>query len=291
MSKFKVWIDDDKVFPGSSGNMMTADVLEADVQRINGFKSGTDVSSQRVNSMIRQNSLVSKALMDISGDNVLDGTSALNNVINVLKKSDNHTVDFTQASSLSNITSGDKLSTSFGKINKQFDSLNTFMKEEENGVKLYASSDTSKGTIEERLTNLGFKEGSLILASGVTATINQIKKQGKVIYFNLVFKFNNTQVTSKIEPGEQTTFVYSIATIPSSFEQCNSTEMFGVTGNVRVILSANNGQCQTQSFSYVEVSGRTIKFKFFLDYFLGTGTAQGICREPEYYTVRGYYLI
>lgn len=128
MSKFKVWIDDNKVLTGDAGNVMTSDVLDADVQRINGFKSGTDVSSQRVNSMIRQNSLVSKALMDLSGDNTLDATSSVSNVINIIKKSDNHTVNFTQASALSNIASGEKLSTSFGKINKQFDTLGNFMK-------------------------------------------------------------------------------------------------------------------------------------------------------------------
>lgn len=185
MSKFKVWIDDNKVMTGDAGNVMTSDVLNADVQRINGFKSGTDVSSQRVNSMIRQNSLVSKALMDISGDNTLDATSAVSDVINILKKSDNHIVNFTQASALSNITSGEKLSTSFGKINKQFDTLGTFMKADESGVKLYASSDTAKGTIEERLTNLGFKQGSVNLASGVTASKNTITRQGNYCILTL----------------------------------------------------------------------------------------------------------
>lgn len=161
MSKFKVWVDDDKVVAGN--NILTSDVLNDDVQRINGFKSGTDVSSIRVNSMIRQNSLVSKALMDISGDNTLDATSSLNNVIAILKKSDNNVVNFTQADALGNITSGEKLSTSFGKISKQFDSLSTFMKEDEGGVKLYASSDTSKGTIDTRL--LG-KVGFVLLYDG-----------------------------------------------------------------------------------------------------------------------------
>lgn len=161
MSKFKVWIDDDKVVTGN--NVMTSDVLNDDVQRINGFKSGTDVSSIRVNSMIRQNSLVSKALMDISGDNTLDATSSLNNVIAILKKSDNNVVNFTQADALNNVTSGEKLSTSFGKISKQFDSLSTFMKEDEGGAKLYASSDTTKGTIDTRL--LG-KVGFTLLYDG-----------------------------------------------------------------------------------------------------------------------------
>lgn len=44
----------------------------------------------------------------------------------------------------------------------------------------YASDDTSKGTIEERLTALGFKEGSVTLSSG-TATTNRITRQGNYV--------------------------------------------------------------------------------------------------------------
>ena len=45
----------------------------------------------------------------------------------------------------------------------------------------YASSDTSKGTIEERLTNLGFRQGAVILGSGFTASINTLKRQGNYV--------------------------------------------------------------------------------------------------------------
>lgn len=45
----------------------------------------------------------------------------------------------------------------------------------------YAGSDHTKGTIEERLTSLGFKEGSFTIsdASIKTTKTNVIKKQGK----------------------------------------------------------------------------------------------------------------
>lgn len=54
-------------------------------------------------------------------------------------------------------------------------------------VALYASADKSKGTIEERLINLGFKEGVASI-DGATATTNTLKKQGKYCIFNLVLE-------------------------------------------------------------------------------------------------------
>lgn len=143
MSKFKIWIDDNKVLPGDAGNVLASDVLETDVQRINGFKSGTDVSSKRVNSILRQNSLVSKALMDLSDNNTFDYNSTLENIKTAIKNLSNYTVNFTQASALSNITSGEKLSTTLGKISKQFNSLSNFMKEDESGVNLSATNATN----------------------------------------------------------------------------------------------------------------------------------------------------
>lgn len=61
----------------------------------------------------------------------------------------------------------------------------------------YASNDTSKGTIEERLTALGFKEGTFTF-TGISAeniTTNYIKKQGKYVIAN----FGVKNVTSDIE--------------------------------------------------------------------------------------------
>lgn len=130
MSKFKIWIDDDKVLPGDAGNVLASDVLDTDVQRINGFKSGTDVSSKRVNSILRQNSLVSKALMDLSGNDTFDYNSTLENIKSAIKNLSNYTVNFTQASTLDNIASGEQLSTTLGKISKQLDALSNFMKKD-----------------------------------------------------------------------------------------------------------------------------------------------------------------
>lgn len=52
-------------------------------------------------------------------------------------------------------------------------------------IATYASEDTSKGTIEERLTAMGFKSGVAVLSDGVTAYTNSLIKQGKYVIFNL----------------------------------------------------------------------------------------------------------
>ena len=45
----------------------------------------------------------------------------------------------------------------------------------------YASTDRAKGTIEDRLTNLGFKSGSATIASG-SASPNNLYRQGNYVY-------------------------------------------------------------------------------------------------------------
>lgn len=68
----------------------------------------------------------------------------------------------------------------------------------------YASEDTSKGTIEERLNKLGFKEGTFTIVSG-SALTNSIKKQGKLVWAN--FMSNNKtiiRVPNEFRPKENT---------------------------------------------------------------------------------------
>lgn len=50
----------------------------------------------------------------------------------------------------------------------------------------YASNDTSKGTIEERLTSLGFKQGSITLPSGCTVIKNVLTRQGNYVIGELL---------------------------------------------------------------------------------------------------------
>ena len=92
---------------------------------------------------------------------------------------------------------------------------------------IYASGDKSKGTIEERLTKLGFSEGSFTFIggmSGTTVVTNSIKKQGKYVIANLG--------VAPIDSGK----IY----IPSQFQPKEDTTVsaYGIDSNLKVISSA-----------------------------------------------------
>lgn len=70
---------------------------------------------------------------------------------------------------------------------------------------------TLNGTdLETRLTNLGFRQDVVTLASGVTASTNEIKRQGNYVFCNIVFSNFSKYATD----GKQT---YQIGTIPNLF--------------------------------------------------------------------------
>lgn len=87
----------------------------------------------------------------------------------------------------------------------------TVPKAKEAQIAKYASEDTSKGTIEERLTNLGFKEGTVSISHG-TATLNNIKKKGKYCILNLVVKAEE-EGNLVVSPAQG----YIFATVPEDF--------------------------------------------------------------------------
>ena len=61
----------------------------------------------------------------------------------------------------------------------------------------YASSDTSKGTIEERLTNLGFREDSAsITGSGLgTVSKNSLTRIGNYVFVDIEFTVGSDETT------------------------------------------------------------------------------------------------
>lgn len=73
---------------------------------------------------------------------------------------------------------------------------------------MYASTDTSKGTIEERLTKLGFSKGSFgISGFGGNTTVyeNSIKKQGKYVIAHIrASNFISINVPNEMLPKENT---------------------------------------------------------------------------------------
>ena len=80
-------------------------------------------------------------------------------------------------------------------------------------IATYASEDTSKGTIEERLSAMGFKSGVAVLPNGVTASTNSLTKQGKYVVFNLYA--GNNDCTS--------------IGIPEDFRPTDGTQIVGYT--------------------------------------------------------------
>lgn len=79
-TRFQIWVD----YPTDQNSLSYIDLLN-DPQRNTGFVSGTAASSSRVNSMLRQDSLVVAALMDsIAPDSDLDLRSAFTDVKEVM---------------------------------------------------------------------------------------------------------------------------------------------------------------------------------------------------------------
>lgn len=88
----------------------------------------------------------------------------------------------------------------------------------------YADADTTKGTIEERLTNLGFREGSISLASEITATQNKLTRQGNYCLLTLRLDSSSTLSTSSTT---------TIGVIPEEFrpkEDITTSFIYGTAG-------------------------------------------------------------
>ncbi len=142
----------------------------------------------------------------------------------------------------------------------------------------YASEDTSKGTIEERLTNLGFKKGSISLSSGITASENILTRQGNYVIGKLKITGGLYLHYLSTEDVTQAVFEMNIGTISEQFrpKAVYDTNMLGtiyftgfsegnsnsaITGTVRIHtngtiyceLICNGGYGSLQSTTYEPV--------------------------------------
>lgn len=73
--------------------------------------------------------------------------------------------------------------------------------------------DSSKGTVEERLTALGFREGSVILGENITATQNVLKRQGNYVLGHLIL-----DVSKLSDDGDYATPSQTVFTLPDNFK-------------------------------------------------------------------------
>ena len=111
----------------------------------------------------------------------------------------------------------------------------------------YASTDTSKGTIEERLTNLGFKHGSASVSLGSAAT-NSVKRQGNYCILNLVLKdeyFTGVVATLPAQFRPKATFTTKVGAKFRTFDAFEvyaaATCTIATDGTITVALIDYNG--------------------------------------------------
>lgn len=100
----------------------------------------------------------------------------------------------------------------------------------------YASQDTTKGTIEERLTSLGFRQGSFSIVdtsvvspadagtTQITITKNQIKRQGNYCVGSFSFYFSFTR-NPDFSGSSFSVTNRATVTIPNEFKAKNETEL------------------------------------------------------------------
>lgn len=232
MSNFKIWIDT----PIGGTNVVASEAFGNDTQRQNGFKAGTPASSILVNTALRQSNLVTTALMETIGEsaNDLSVLSTLDDVKNVINaymlNSSSRTVEFTQESSRTNLISRETLSKSLGKISRYFSDLDNpnVVGCQKANVANYASSDTSKGTIEERLTNLGFKTGSTTTGEFTWSSTAQTYFDTTNSYINGYRQGNYVILEIYLKPNKS--YWGNIFSMYTNLIQWNSAEIYRIFG-------------------------------------------------------------
>ena len=103
-------------------------------------------------------------------------------------------------------------------------------------VATYASADKSKGTIEERLTALGFKEGTVTLSALLDGTVtkNYIRRQGRYV----MGMFETTDGTREPMSSELFAQAFPVGTMPRDFAPASATGAITVTAWVTLFFKS-----------------------------------------------------
>lgn len=120
--------------------------------------------------------------------------------------------------------------------------------------------NTEKGTVEERLTRLGFKQGSVTMTVGMASSAN-IRRQGNYCLFDLTatFMLNNITIEKStiINLAQLPAEFYPISSITSYAKYTYGGSLSG-TGIVKVTL-LNVGGVILNEFSVVSGAGGSVK--------------------------------
>ena len=162
MSKFVVWID-----APTDNNTITYEELEK--LKVNGFVPNNIISSNEVNSIIRQSNLVACALMNLTGDNTLNHRSSVQDVQNVLGSHFATNINnFTMATTRSNIEPSDTLLIQLGKISKYFNDLGSLAYKSEVDTSDFKSTAVSPNAKNVNTTINGKKISDIFESDGIT---------------------------------------------------------------------------------------------------------------------------
>lgn len=241
MSKFNIWVDDSHL-----NNVMSYDEFVADTQRTAGFTGGTPASSVRVNSALRQANLVACALMNIvDPGNTVDFRSSVNSIQSLISTYLTTTLTVNKATNVdvSNLNTGANATVNFRigngvaynktinnvsnvttSINNKaitdiFETNGTTVKNSTNAAYAqYASTDTSKGTIEERLTSLGFKQTLLTADGRDTSYVSSVsnlhfERMGNIVLVNGELRLTSEGATALNSPEKS----FCIGSLPAEF--------------------------------------------------------------------------
>ena len=135
-------------------------------------------------------------------ESVVKAINEVNNHANTniedINKIKNGTIELPSAKNVSGTINGKNISDIFEENGTTV--KNSYMSQ----ISQYASTDTSKGTIEERLTRLGFKQGTIILDSSLTindgaVAENYLNRQGNYVLGRL--RINANKITGATAGG------------------------------------------------------------------------------------------
>lgn len=110
------------------------------------------------------------------------------------------------------------------------------------------SLNTDMGDVKKRLDALGFKQGSVVLADGITATQNELKRQGNYVLGSLTITMQNLATMGRMVVG----------TIPSEFRPQIDTEIAFLKGWTRTYSNVSGSMTTIATCTILATTGEIV---------------------------------